>query len=313
MHVVIAERRGRPARRSARRSPRPARRAPRPGASRRNRSTRTRRHARARPASSRRSVRPIRLTTRGRPAAAPILSHGPASRSPPAPTSTHVGAALARQRARSARPRARRPALGVAVRGARREADERRRRRSTPWLRQQRRRPARERVAGRRTDDARATGSTVGADSPSPRDQLAGSTSDWWTPVARPARPRASAASARACGAVAPALGMPARRATHAGRNEFGSRTMASKPPLPAAAAASCALVERRRTLSGAAAVISSNSGATAGDRRDRSACGPANAARTAAIAGSAITRIAEPVGRADRRARAIQCVRLAA
>ena len=90
MHVVVAESARSRARRSARRSPSRGRRAPPPGASRRNRSTRTRAQRASTPASCRERRAPDQIDDARCPAAATILSHAPASRSPPAPTSTRT-------------------------------------------------------------------------------------------------------------------------------------------------------------------------------------------------------------------------------
>ena len=80
---------------------------------------------------------------------------------------------------------------------------------------------------------------------------------------------------------------MAACRATHAVRKEFVSRTMAS-----ARSSRNCSASRRLSTTmatSGDAAVISENSGATPGDAATIS-CRPAIAARTAAIAGRAMS-----------------------
>ena len=117
---------------------RPARRAPRRGASRPNRSTRTRRTAPSRrPAAAGRCGRSD-STTRASGGSDDSIAR-PASRSP-AGADQHAARRRARATARrsTSATRSRRPALGVAVGGARREADERsrrRRRRASPAAR----------------------------------------------------------------------------------------------------------------------------------------------------------------------------------
>ena len=263
------------------------------------------RHRASTPASSRRSVRPIRFT--GRTSGGQRRFYLTARVAIAAGADEHAhGAPLARHARDHLGDAARRPALGVPVRGARREADERR--------------GAGDAVAGEqragalgRVGRARRRAAATPARRARGRARARGSTSDWWRSRPSAAPPRGSAASRGDSRRSPIAPGSRPCRAIQAARNEFGNSSAASNFPsasMPPASRRSVASRRRAQSARPGRRRVFLEERRDRRHRRDGERARPGNAARTAAIAGSAITASPSQFGARTTRRRAGLAVR---